>query len=94
MEGPELLMATAPADNDAPVGRALLATFCEEAGQAKLKPITRRPIARMLALGEAEAQGALEEPLALPWLLACSETATRLPKRFEKTVLNKSAFIN
>jgi hypothetical protein len=32
-------------------------------------------------------------PVALPWLLACSPTATRAPKRLEKTVLKQCAFI-
>jgi hypothetical protein len=62
--------------------------------RAPQKPLPQTPLKALevLEVLEVLCAGVLA-PVALPWLLACSPTATRAPKRLEKTVLKQCAFM-
>jgi hypothetical protein len=85
-------MLAAPCTTWPPVGKALTT------GVAQAKPTqaidkTNAPMKTATAEPGATAAPAGDSPDDLPWLQACSPTATRQPKRSEKTVLKQRAFI-
>jgi hypothetical protein len=85
-------MLAAPCTTWPPVGKALTT------GVAQAKPTqtidkTTTPMKTDTAEPGATASPAGDSPDDLPWLQACSPTATRQPKCSEKTVLKQRAFI-
>jgi hypothetical protein len=85
-------MLAAPCTTWPPVGKALAT------GDAQAKPTqaidkTTAPMKTATAEPAATAAPAGDSPDDLPWLQACSPTATRQPECSEKTVLKQRAFI-
>jgi hypothetical protein len=85
-------MLAAPCTTWPPVGNALAT------GDAQAKPTqaidkTNAPMKTDTAEPGATAAPAGDSPDDLPWLQACSPTATRQPECSEKTVLKQRAFI-
>ena len=86
------LMLAAPCTTCPPVGKALAT------GVAQTKPTqaidkTTAPQKTTTADPAVTAAPAGDSPDDLPWLQACSPTATKQPKCSEKTVLKQLAFI-
>jgi hypothetical protein len=90
-------MLAAPCTTWPPVGKALTAKAPEVCAQAKLTHAMDKTKAPMnTAAAEPAAPTTVpagDSPDDLPWLQACSPTATRQPKCSEKTVLKQRAFI-
>jgi hypothetical protein len=74
------------------MGKAL-AAGCAQANPTQAIDQTTAPMKTATTEPAATAAPAGDSPDDLPWLQACSPTATRQPKRSEKTVLKQRAFI-
>jgi hypothetical protein len=86
------LMLAAPCTTWPPVGNAL-ATGVAQTKPAQAIDKTTAPMKTATADPAVKAAPAGDSPDDLPWLQACSPTATRQHKCSEKTVLKQRAFI-